>query len=295
MSTTDYYTFLGLSRDATDAEIQGACREKAAHLQAPDMRGTAHAKEQMRLLSAIFQTLTDPQKRQAYDASLPAPGAPRAPITDMQELWAATCQVFVERADRFTPTINAIQSSVPLALDDEALLVVGIDPAKSNLIGYVTATTTMHQIKGILSELYGQPLDFRIIPGTHLQDWLNVKIGEEKIRQKKQQAQAQTTTTTVPGAINLQEAWETFNEKVQRAWTVAENRAFPQSRARFVLAQLTELSRLEDLSRGAALPDDTLQKNLARGLEKIANTSSVDATVIALEYLQFRARHMGGF
>ena len=65
----DYYEILGVNRDATPAEIRSAWRS-AARLSHPDAGGSNGL---FRLLTAAYETLSDPTKRAAYDASLASP------------------------------------------------------------------------------------------------------------------------------------------------------------------------------------------------------------------------------
>lgn len=60
----DYYEILGVSRDASEAEIKKAYR-KLAHTYHPDKKGGDEAK--FKEVNEAYQTLSDPQKRQQYN------------------------------------------------------------------------------------------------------------------------------------------------------------------------------------------------------------------------------------
>src|SRR5438309_5710084 len=62
----DYYTVLGVSRDASDAELKRACRELAQQWH-PDVNTEAAAQERFKEINGAYQVLSDPQRRQAYD------------------------------------------------------------------------------------------------------------------------------------------------------------------------------------------------------------------------------------
>ncbi|MGO1380898.1 MAG: DnaJ domain-containing protein, partial [Corynebacterium sp.] len=63
----DYYGILGVSSDASDAEIKKAYR-KLARKYHPDVNPSEEAAEQFREASLAQEVLTDPQKRQIVDA-----------------------------------------------------------------------------------------------------------------------------------------------------------------------------------------------------------------------------------
>ena len=60
----DYYEILGVSKDASEAEIKKAYR-KLAHTYHPDKKGGDEAK--FKEVNEAYQTLSDPQKRQQYN------------------------------------------------------------------------------------------------------------------------------------------------------------------------------------------------------------------------------------
>jgi molecular chaperone DnaJ len=62
----DYYTVLGVGRDASDAEIKRAFRRLAQQWH-PDVNTEAEADERFKEVNEAYQVLSDPQRRQAYD------------------------------------------------------------------------------------------------------------------------------------------------------------------------------------------------------------------------------------
>ena len=65
--TNDYYATLGLTPDASLADIKKAYR-KLARTHHPDKNpGDPHAAERFRELTEAYDTLTDPDQRAAYD------------------------------------------------------------------------------------------------------------------------------------------------------------------------------------------------------------------------------------
>jgi molecular chaperone DnaJ len=69
----NYYEEFGIPRDAPAAKIRHAYKTLARVLHPdahPDEALKAMAERQMRRLNAMLETLLDPEKRRAYDASL---------------------------------------------------------------------------------------------------------------------------------------------------------------------------------------------------------------------------------
>ena len=295
--TPNLYEVLGVPRDADAEQINNAFREKALLLHPDKNKTDPDAARKFTELTQAYQVLTDPQRRKKYDETLPALPVESVRITDMQQLWKLAGDRFFEQSERFTPAVDAMRVGIPLVIENDALLIVGIPPVQTRLIGYINSAATQNKIRRILSDLYGQPLDFRVISGATLQDWQNLKAAEEKMLQRKSGGTPVPTRSAgveTPPSINLQgdadEIWEELLEGMMRQWSACTTRSLPQTRAQFVLGQLAPVSRTEDIARAKGIAEDGFQRNLARALDRIANLTGIESGTVALEYLRYRAR-----
>ena len=67
MPEKDYYETLGVNRSASDSEIKKAYRKLAVKFHPDKNPGDKQAEEKFKEISAAFEILKDPEKRNQYD------------------------------------------------------------------------------------------------------------------------------------------------------------------------------------------------------------------------------------
>ena len=88
MAAVDLYALLGVARTATPEEIKKAYRALARELH-PDASGDASTEERFKEVTAAYEILSDPAKRERYDRFGSASGPGVSPFGDIADLFEA--------------------------------------------------------------------------------------------------------------------------------------------------------------------------------------------------------------
>lgn len=86
MPARDLYEVLGVARDADGEQIKRAYRRLARELH-PDVNEGRDAEERFKEVAGAYEILSDPQKRQRYDAFGSVDGLQGSPFADIQDIF----------------------------------------------------------------------------------------------------------------------------------------------------------------------------------------------------------------
>jgi len=320
MSQFNPYQLLGVSLDATIDEIMSAFRDKLRDLgQAMSVTDPDYSRRRSLLYQAV-SVLTDPERRKLLDASLSTVEGPIKP-TDVKYIWQMVGKLFFERTDRYTPAFDAMRNSIPLTVEGDNLLIVGMDPMHGNLLGYLTSAEQHAILRRILSEVCGRPMDFRVVTAINIKDWTILRDAEMKTKGAKRpqdatrpvpktapssllsgvvQPGAMPTPAPPPSSSSLADSlpmsdeWDEVMEALMRLWSATESRSFPQVRARLILDSLALIARAEESARAKRMAEEVLQRALGRALDRVGSLTGTDSALIGIEYLRILERGTGG-
>jgi molecular chaperone DnaJ len=85
-TTRDLYEILGVRRDATQEDIKRAYRRLARELH-PDVNGSPDAEHRFKEVAGAYEILSDPGRRQQYDAFGERGGPAGSPFGDVQDIF----------------------------------------------------------------------------------------------------------------------------------------------------------------------------------------------------------------
>ena len=176
---------------------------------------------------------------------------------------------------------EALENAVAIAVEDDNLI-VGMPPAAANLSSFLTVSDHKNAINRTLGEVAGRPLTMRLIQGHTLGDWENTKERDRKVQEMQRTVYKRKDREAAES-----QSWEALYELAARNYTNTRLRQLPQGKARFVRQMLETLAdAMEDLYPPE--PDEFTERQLARVIDRIANSAELPAPYVALELERLR-------
>ena len=176
---------------------------------------------------------------------------------------------------RPTPAPTAL-SNVDIATYSERLQPAVVQSPRQRALSQPTAQSGA-------TDVFGQPLQVRVIEGTTLQDWEATKAKDAYLAAMK----SASANRAVDEDRQLT-GWEGLYEQIARMYMTTSQRSLPQGKARYANEALYVVSEAMDTLYGDH-PDETAERNLARTLERIGNNSDIPPAVLAFELERLRA------
>jgi len=277
-----YYDVLDLDRDADPEEIKTAYYALAREHHPDVADDDPEVAKQFAVIGDAYRVLSDPQRRHQYDRTLPQKSYPLRHPTPAK-IWREATDVVLIRSDRFGPLNQAMQAAVPIALDED-LLVLTIPGSERHLAGHMDTAANRNSILNALELVTGQRLDFRIIDGSTAQDWETLKAGEAKARKTRAEARESATTPAGSASRPGEGIWDEIVQRMHKRYQELSKRQYPQSKARYLREALGWIARAEEDARDQPnLDEEAHERSLARSIERLSAIVDVPPVLIAMQ------------
>ncbi len=195
-------------------------------------------------------------------------------------LWANCVDLLKDRVNNRS-FWEALERSQAITIEGSTLI-IGLDSVNFNRASVILQQANMNDVQKAAAELFGQPLQIRVIEGTTIADWTLAKDHDARV-----QAMKQATVARRAAVEEGENTWESISELVSKLYLQSPNRNMPQGKARYANEALYCLAEAMDTLYGDE-PDETTEKSLARILDRISHSSEIPAPVLAFELERLR-------
>lgn len=181
------------------------------------------------------------------------------------------------------PTLyRAVELGVGITID-EGNFVLGFTGADMPMAGHLRSSQHLAIIEQCISEVVGQRLRLKIIEGTTLQDYLNIKTMQESRDnvQYNLSEQRQKERATA-------QSWEVVGEQITRAYAKLQQRQFAQTRGKFIMWAFSVINDAVNKMGYTEESDDVHKRALGRIFEKLATVVEVPSSMLGYEFLRLR-------
>lgn len=198
-----------------------------------------------------------------------------------KQLWPLIVKAVKDRVNNRSLWV-ALESASGVTIEGDTLI-IGLAYGNINQMGHLNTPEHRNAMENAASELVGQTIRIRLIEGDSLEDWEDTKRRDARVAAKREATYAerdakQATTQT----------WEGIYEYAARTYSALPSRTLPQNKARYLTDMLYALADAVDQLVGGT-PDETIERQYARVLERVAANAEVPATLVAMEVERLRA------
>lgn len=139
-------------------------------------------------------------------------------------------------------------------------------------------------IEQALESIAGRKVGLRVITGTALEDWRQIQEIERETARLRQARPAAPTATDA-------NTWESLADSFTRQYSATTNRQYPSMQARFLDQCVEEIAKAyPSLMGDKEEPDDPDLRAYGRVLDRVADRTSVPASLVGYLVLQRRQR-----
>jgi hypothetical protein len=171
---------------------------------------------------------------------------------------------------------EALEKSVAITLEDDTM-VIGMPPSASNLASFLTVSDHKNAIDRTLAEITGRPVRMRLIHGHTVGDWANTKERDQRVQEMQKTVYKRKDREAAEA-----QSWDALYELAARNYTNTRMRQLPQGKARYLNEMLSEL--IEAMTElYPEEPDEFTERQLARVIDRVANSADLSSTVVAIE------------
>ena len=202
-------------------------------------------------------------------------------------LWAACVDRLKDRINNRS-VWEALEQTAPVGVEGD-LLIIGMETENFNQATHIQQHSFQPVIQSTITEIFRQPLHLVLIEGLTAADWEARKAHDAKIAAIRKEAASRPLQTAAPTVtMERSGSWDSLYETLSHLYSSIPCRTLPQGRARFANEALYLLvETMETLYPENA--DESVERALARIIERVSGLSEIPSVVIAFELERLRA------
>lgn len=182
---------------------------------------------------------------------------------------------------------EALEATTAIVIEGDTL-VVGLEAEEFNRSSHILQVSTLAIVHRAVNEVFGAPLQLKLIEGSTPADWETHKQREAYLASVRATAAQSPVSAPRDDSRATSSNWEGVYEQIARLYAQTPHRTLPQGRARFANEAIYLLVEAMD-SLYSEPADDNMERGLARIIDRISSSSEIPPSVIAFEMERLRA------
>jgi hypothetical protein len=204
-----------------------------------------------------------------------------------EEVWQAVVERVKERKF-FPPLWQALDSTVPLALEDE-YIVIGFKTGTFHLRTHIETGSNRVLIEEELRKIMNKPYTIKVVDASTPEEWQAIREREERIEEVEMEEFARRRGTT-----SLLREWTEFSLELHRLFSSLQQRSLPQVKAGFLYQVLPLIvKKKRELYREDEASKETNERAFARLLDRLSSWTGIPNTLIAYELIKLEKEGRG--